>query len=206
MTVAERERGRAPGGTRDTEAFPARLLQATIDSLEAGERRVILDLGGAQPGSLDLLSGFRCRYCIGDVLDDLMRLDARQEPVSLDAVIDELLPASVFGNADLVLCWQLLDYLETPVLEALGRRLRHLLASGGLIHAITEYSASDMPDPMHPLFLDRDGAVRYASVRSGSRRPAPRHAPAELQKRLGGLQMERAVLLGNGMQEYLFRL
>lgn len=206
MTVAERGLGRGVAGDSDPVEFPARLLRATIDCLEAGERRVIVDLGGAQPGSLDLLSGFRCRYCIGDALDSLMRLDPEQEPAALDAALAELLPTEVFGDADLVLCWQLLDYLQSPVLEALGRRLRLLLAPTGQIHAITEYSASTMPEPMHPLFLDRDGRVRRATAHSGQRRAAPRHAPAELQKRLGGLQMERAVLLSNGMQEYLFRL
>ena len=205
MTVAERERSRA-GGSQSSGDFPARLLQSTVDCLEAGERRVILDLGPAHPGTLDLLSGSRCRYCIGDALEALTRLDPEREPGELDTALAQLLPVEVFANADLVLSWQLFDYLERPVLEAFGRHLPNLLAPGGHLHAITEYSAGTMPDPMHGLFLDRDGTVRRIGTHAGQRRTAPRHAPAELQRRLGGLQMERAVLLGNGMQEYLFRL
>lgn len=205
MTVAQRRQAESLAAGAAV-PFPARLLQPTIERLEQGERQVLLDLGRAQPGTLDFLSGFRCRLGIADVLEAIGELDPEQSAAALDRAFLRLLPEDTFGGADLILCWQLLDYIEYPVLEALGRRLCALLATGGRIHALTEYSASTMPDPMNPLFLDRDGAVRRAGVHAGGSRAAPRHAPAELQKRLGGLQIDRAVLLGNGMQEYLFSL
>ena len=35
---------------------------------------------------------------------------------------------------------------------------------------------------------------------------APRYSPADLGENVGGFTLDRARLLGNGMQEFLFRL
>lgn len=91
---------------------------------------MLLDLGRAQPGTLGFLSGFRCRLGIADVLQAIAELDPEQSAAALDRAFLRLLPEDTFGGADLILCWQLLDYIEHPVLEALGRRLRALLGNG----------------------------------------------------------------------------
>ena len=190
------------------EALNAPLFRLLVDRLEAGGRHVVLDLGAASTPMLDLLGRFRCRVQIVDLASEggIERLNAAEPGDALNATAESLLPTHRSdGEAfDIVLCWDLPNYLTPPSLSALMSGIVARASPAVLAHALIAYSERLMPDrPSHYLptedsrLVDRGGAVAKIE--------APRYSPEDLGRIMGGFTIERARLLSNGMQEMLFR-
>ena len=183
------------------------LFRSLVERMEDGGRWVILDLGPARPESIDLFGRFRCRLEIADLGADLQALvppeDAGQE--TLRQQMEDALPPRSPEPVDIVLCWDLLNYLQPAVLPALSSRLAARGLPGTLVHALVAYR-----DPMMPAlpggFCPVDGEHLIRRNTAPDERPAPRYSPEELGNAFRDFSIERAVLLGNGMQEFLFRL
>jgi predicted TPR repeat methyltransferase len=109
-----------PGESVNAEPLNAPLFRSLMERLEEGERAVILDLGPAQPATVSLFSNFRCRLEIADIAEGLSSLDEEDEtPEALRNKAESLLPERRDEPTDLVLCWDLLNYLNPPALKAL---------------------------------------------------------------------------------------
>ena len=193
-----------PGATGPVRAP---LFRSLVERMEDGGRWVILDLGPARPESIDLFGRFRCRLEIADLADDLDALvpaeDAGEE--LLRERMEEALPPRNPEPVDIVLCWDLLNYLQPAALPALSSRLAARGLPGTLVHALVAYR-----DPLMPTqpggFCPVDGGHLERRNTAADERPAPRYSPEDLANAFREFSIERAVLLGNGMQEFLFRL
>lgn len=187
---------------RDSVRAP--LFALALEPFEDERRRVVLDLGRARSGTIELFSGFRCRLDIADLPARLADLPDPDEAAEVSRWLDELLPPAGGERVDLVLCWNLLNYLSPPLIEALGTRLAERAAPGARLHALIEYSAKQMP--ARPLSFAPEGEEIGADPPEGADTiTAPRYTPKALEKRLPGFSSERTMLLGNGMQEFLYR-
>lgn len=186
-------------------AVRAPLFRSLIERMEQGGRWVILDLGPAQPETIALLGAFRCRLEIADLAGDLEALAPDEEtgPATIRERLESALPPRTPEATDLVLCWDILNYLQPPTLAALSSRLAARALPGTLIHALIAYR-----DPLMPTlpagFFPADGG-HLARRNAPDERPAPRYSPEDLGRAFAEFSIERAVLLGNGMQEFLFR-
>ena len=166
-------------------------------------RHVVLDLGPARPETVALFGRFRCRLEIADFAEDLDGINGLEEPDELDDRLHTLLPPQHAEAADLVLCWDLLNYLERPALKALMHALQERLAPGARLHALIVYASDRMP--AHPArIVPCDGGLEHDVSGDPAARPAPRYTPDELARLASGFAVERAMLLRNGMQEFLF--
>lgn len=190
-------------------ALKVPLFRLLVERLEAGGRHVILDLGPASTEVLSLLGRFRCRVEIADVAadDGLASLNTDEEDADLAARAESLLPGPPAGDDafDLVLCWDIPNYLRPPALAALMNAIVARCRPGALAHTLIVYSERSMPArpgryiPTEDLFLVSRGAA-------GSEIAAPRYSPDDLRRTMGGFGIDRAMLLANGMQEFLLRL
>jgi len=195
------ERNKAP----DTAPLNAPLFHTLLERLDDGQRAIVLDLGPARTETLALFGQYRCRMEIADVPAGLDELLADQEPDELDARIETLLPAPRKDPVDLVLCWDVLNYFERPALKTLMRAIAARGQPGTLIHALIVYAASEMPArPNRYAAVDEQHLV--ATPVTGQIRPSPRYTPEDLALCMPDFKMVRAMLLRNGMQEFLFRL
>lgn len=190
------------------EPIRAPLFSMAVEAFEDGRRHVVLDLGRARAGTVDLFGRYRCRLDVIDLPAQLQRLPdihADDGPRAVEHWLDALLPPAGGETVDLVLCWNLLNYLPAAVIEALGKRLAERASAGARLHALIEYQATRMPAV--PLSFAPHGLELFADPPAGdpSEVPAPRYSPKELEKRLPGFASERTMLLGNGMQEFLYR-
>lgn len=179
-----------------------------VEAFEDDRRHVVLDLGRARAGTVELFSNYRCRLDVVDLpshLADLPDLDDEDGPAAVERWLDGLLPPMRGETVDLMLCWNLLNYLPPGVIEALGRRLAGRASEHARLHALIEYRATGMsavPASFAPAGLE---LVADPAEGDPAAIPAPRYSPKELEKRLPGLRSEKTMLLGNGMQEYLYR-
>lgn len=184
------------------------LFTMAVEAFEDDRRHVVLDLGRAREGTVALFSAYRCRLDVVDLPSQLAMLPGLEQedaPEAVERWLDGLLPPTRGESVDLVLCWNLLNYLPAGVIEALGRRLAERASPRARLHALIEYQAKQMP--ALPASFAPAGFELVADPANGDEAtiPAPRYSPKELEKRLPGFGSEKTMLLGNGMQEYLYR-
>jgi hypothetical protein len=190
-------------------ALKAPLFRLLVERLEAGGRHVILDLGGASTQTLSLLGRFRCRVDITDLASDggIERLNAEEPGDALVAAAQSLLPKQRAKDDafDLVLCWDLPNYLKPPAMSALMAAIAARARPDALAHALIVYSERSMP--ARPGRFVPDEELKLVNrVGPVGEIKAPRYSPEDLKRNMGRFVIDRAMLLANGMQEFLFRL
>lgn len=182
----------------------APLFHRLVDALSEDRRSVVLDLGPVRSETVALLTPYRCRLDIADVADGLKALDQEPDPVLLRQRAEALLPPSSGEPVDIVLCWDLLNYLQRPALTALMTAIAARMGPGAFAHLLIVYSGTTMPAQPSRFAPLPDGRL-VETVTTADRQNAPRYSPEDLGKCLRGLRSESASLLRNGMQEFLFR-
>lgn len=189
---------------KDGQTLRVPLFESVMTGFDDDRRHVVIDCGPARSGLLELLAGLRCRIDVLDLPVQLNRLASLDADSDFEAWFAQWLPAADDEPADLILCWNLLDYLEPAQIAALMTVLIERLRPGGRIHALVEYSSPKMAAAPGGMAPAGKTALTLESVAERSR-PAPRHSRGALEKLMPGLKTERGMLLSNGMQEYLFR-
>lgn len=165
----------------------------------------MLDLGPARTETLALFGQFRARLDIVDLAEGLDQLDAVDEPDALRELAERLLPPHHGDGAHVVLCWDLLNYLKRPALSAVMTAVAERARRGAFAHALIAYSSSRM-SARPGIFVPVDGQRLMNVAPPQPERDAPRYSPEDLANCMHGYTVERARLLRNGMQEFLFRL
>jgi hypothetical protein len=184
----------------------APLFASLIERLQASDERcIVLDLGAARTETLALFGQLRARLDIVDLGESLDQFNGVEEPEMLRERAERLLPPRRAEAAHVVLCWDLLNYLERPALAAVMTAVADRARRGAFAHALIAYSSSRMPlAPGCYVPLDAQRLVNVAPSRA--ERDSPRYSPEDLANCMHGYTVERARLLRNGMQEFLFRL
>lgn len=184
-----------------------------MEVLRAGGRQVILDLGPAQTATVRLFNRYNCRLDIADLATALDVLNSLEEPGLLQEQAEILLPTHGGKATDIVLCWDLLNYLQRPALTAVMSRVAARSRMGTLVHALIVYSSKRMPtQPGIYMPCDNPGGdnenIDHLAIMSTTSEEcnAPQYTPDNLMRCMQGYQIERAVLLSTGMQEFLFRI
>jgi hypothetical protein len=188
--------------------FHAPLFRDLVTGLNSDERHVVLDLGTASTAMLALLGQSRCRVEVADLahFGGVDLLNSTEPGPVLAAVGETLLPKRHSDDViDLVFCWDLPNYLTLNALSALMLTIGHRARPGALAHVLISYADRDMKEHPGRFVPNPDGDLIDQSA-AGKTIAAPRYSPEDLSKNMGQFVIERARLLGNGMQEFLFRL
>ena len=189
-------------------AFHAPLFHELMDGLGEDERHVVLDLGQASTATLTLLG--RSRSCV-EIVDlahfgGVDALNTAESGHELAETADELVPQPPPNEAfDIVLCWDLPNYLSldalTALMDAIGRRAR----PRALAHALIHYAEREMQARPGRFVPTEDSKLVDQSV-LGATVEAPLYSPEALGKSIRYFAIDRVRLLNNGMQEFLFQL
>ena len=168
----------------------------------------MLDFGTASTDMLALLGQSRTRAEIVDLahFGAIERLNTTELGPELAAVANSLLPSRRPDDAiDLVFCWDFLNYLNLDALCTLMGAIGHRARPGAFVHALIYYAERDMPE--HPGRYVPTATGELVNLgEPGPKVPAPRYSPEELGRGMRPFVIDRARLLGNGMQEFLFQL
>jgi len=199
------ERGAVARNTLATEPLNAPLFHALMQRLEAGGRWVVLDLGAARADTIRTFSQFRCRLDIIDLADSLDGLHRETDPRRLRQAVEIVLLPRGREATDIVLCWDLINYLKPPVLTAVMECIAARCKRGALAHGLVYYSSPRMPE-RPGCFVPATDHRLVNRVVPAAERSAPRYSPEDLARCMPRYTVERGRLLRNGMQEFLFRL
>jgi hypothetical protein len=192
-----------PPASADAGGVNAPLFRRLLEQQSAERRAVVLDLGPARTETVALFSQFRCRLEFADLGDSYEQLNAEAGPPPRE-LIESLLPRRRQEPADIVLCWDLLNYLQQPALKACMARVAARSRPGTLVHALIAYSAPRMPARPDRYAPTADGQLLIRHT-TGTECAAPRYTPEDLRHCLPDYRVESAMLLKNGMQEFLLR-
>jgi hypothetical protein len=182
----------------------APLFRRLVESLSVERRSVVLDLGPVRSETVALLTPYRCRLDIADLAEGLEALNQEPDPALMRERVEALLPPPRQEPVDILLCWDLLNYLQRPAIIALMTSLSGRMRPGAFAHLLIVYSGTSMPARPSRFAPLPDGRL-VETPTTDARRNAPRYSPEDLGKCLRGLRSESATLLRNGMQEFLFR-
>lgn len=161
-----------------------------VELAEEGSARgfSVLDLGPAMKANLDFFLGRGARVTVAD----FHRSGARCDFVGAD-------PESRF---DLVLAWDVLNYLDPEALARLMDRLGAHFRPGTTLHAFIATGREISAAPSRCRIQDPETLV--LEVSEGPRIPSPRYLEQELLRRMLGWTVEHRVQLRIGMLEYVF--
>ena len=191
------------------QALKAPLFRLLVDDLDSAGRHVVLDLGAASTPMLSLLARSGCRVEIADLASHggVERLNAETPAEELAEIAASLLPVhrDDADAVDIVLCWDLPNYLTPAGLSALMRAIAVRSHPGTLAHALIVYSERSMPERPGRFVPAEDSSLVNRGA-STAEIKAPRYSPEDLGRIMGRFCVDRARLLANGMQEFLFRL
>ncbi len=161
----------------------------------------VLDLGPALQTNLEYYATIGKRVRIvpllrNDGLDGLRALDEE----AFTAMLDRLLPTEN-AEFDLILMWDLLNYLVDDQPSLLARHLAAVSHPGAKIHVMI-ITAETMPaEPARYEILDA-GRLDYRST-TDRRTAAPDPPPAKVERWLKPFRVERSFLLRHGVREFI---
>ena len=205
---ARRVSNGAPAAAKQSstpEGLSAPLYHSLIQRLQSGGRWVVLDLGAVRSATIREFGRFRCRLEFVELADGLDALNGEIDPRRIRQLADALLPVRRGEATDVVLCWDLINYLNQPALTAVMECIALRCKRGALAHGLVYYSAKSMPE-RPSTFVPVDDQRILQHVAPGRERPAPRYSPEDLARCMPRYTVERGRLLRNGMQEFLFKL
>jgi hypothetical protein len=161
----------------------------------------VLDLGSAVGSNVEFLSQFGCKLFIEDLYSALSSRPPGEGDVAGPGFFAEFLSIPPETRFDVVLAWDLFDYLQRKELATFAEQLRSFTHRGALIFALISYHKTIPAQPYR--FRIHDEQHLIYERRTAAERPSPRLAPAEVTNLLKGFRVDRSFLLKHGIQEYL---
>ena len=148
------------------------------------------------------LAGAGCKVFVDDLASAITGLGGTGREGVRDDHIAALLGGSRSESVDLVLAWNLFNYLPILTISVLATRLRECCTAGALIHFLL-YNTQWMPGEPGRFRIAAGGMLEF-DADSAMTVKSPRHSPRAMQESMPGFDIHRLFLLGSGNQECLF--
>ncbi len=176
-------------------------LAALLDEIR-GRKVTVLDLGSAVGSNVDYLSRLGCKLYIEDLYSALSnRVSSGEDDLMGPEFFAEFLPVPEDTRFDVILAWDLFNYLRRKELASFGEQLGRYTEAGALIFALVSYHKQIPAQPYR--FRIQDDQHLVYDRRTAAERPSPRFVPYEVTGLLKGFRVDRSFLLQHGIQEYL---
>jgi hypothetical protein len=175
-----------------------------LDPVRGDRSYSILDLGPALEANVRFWSQFSCRLHIHDFYRSYREWKAAVVPdeESERAAFSALLPFSDETVFDIILAWDLFNYLDLRELEALVQRLSRWCRPGTRLFALISSLPNISMSPTKFRILSR-GQMIY-EIPTQDTRPCPRHQPGDIARVMARFTIISSFLLHHGIQEYVF--
>ena len=163
----------------------------------------VLDFGAASSAKVAYFSDRKCRIEFVDLLSELepCLLEDATAPEAFIAKLETLLVSERPHSLDLVLFWDVLNYLPEFAVAALQQCLQPQLHSDSRAHCFGVRHA-DTPIPWSEHAFEPGDQI-LSRAKSSTPWTATPHTPSALNRALTGLEVDRAILLQEGRLELL---
>jgi SAM-dependent methyltransferase len=196
-----KEAGRSQAPEAEPEVHRSLALAALFDTIRR-RKLTVLDLGSTVGANVEFLSKYGCKLFLEDLYAALStRVPTGGEEHANPQFFADFLGIPEDTRFDVILAWDLFNYLHRKELAAFSEQLRRYTESGALLFALISYHKTIPAQPYR--FRIQDEQHLIYDRRTAAERPSPRLAPAEVTNLLKGFRVDRSFLLKHGIQEYL---
>ena len=186
----------------EPEASSSLALKVLYDQLRHQRKYHVLDLGPALGANVDFFSQFSCKVYIEDFYRTLSSFDyLSEDELSYQAVFEYLLPYEKNTRFDIILGWDLFNYLERDELQSLILHLGHFCHKGTLLFALISTSQYLPEKPTTFQIVNHDRLLYQTN--STVLRECPKYQQTDLNQLLPNFRVSNSFLLRNGFKEYL---
>ena len=161
----------------------------------------ILELGMPLGMNIDYFSNYSCRLFIENLYTCVNRVPISKIPSQLVSIEYGIFDPE--QKLDLILWWDLFDYLKSSQIMSVVDLFRPYTRRGTLLYVLTSDTRmiSDQPQCYR---LTTENYIE-PELPTLQQRDNPRHRPAVLQEWLGSFNLYRSFMLSNGRLEHLFQ-
>lgn len=201
-TKETQEKANPPEG--QTSVHPSLAFNVLYHQLRTDRKFHVLDLGSACKQNIEFFGQFSCKIYIEDLYNTLASFDylAPEDGFSYDRIFDYLLPFTDNTRFDLILAWDLFNYLDRDQFHHLVRHLHRFSRRGTVIFSLIS-TLKHLPEKPNQFRILDSEKLLYES-RSSVLRTCPRYQQTDLDQIMKGFRTCNSFLLRNGFKEYLF--
>jgi hypothetical protein len=181
-------------------------LQSLCQRLQSASTCDILELGPVRSGNVEFWSRFNPSIFIADLRSSLpLPVSHWEDPENSEFVRpdwESLLGLPGGRIYDVILVWDLFNYLELPAVSSLVEYLKPFLRRGAILFTLI-FDQKQMPDQITVYQVADESHLRYCYPGT-EMRACPRHQPRALGLVMSGFTTADSFRLRNGVVEYLF--
>ena len=178
-------------------------LKYVLRRLMEKRRARVLDLGAAIGSNVAFVGRYAPKLYIADLYNTIRSRvgGLPKDHKQLERLLAKELPSAELGPFDLILAWDLMNYLSGEQMVSLGRHLARLCRQDSLVFALITNSKEMPSQPIRFRIVDTD-TLSY-TIDSSLERPSPLLKEPDLKRWLPDFKVETSFLLRNGFQEYV---
>ncbi len=179
-------------------------LQALCQRIEPVGVCDILELGPARTVNVKFWSRYNPSIYVADLRSSL---PLPPPPPSEDSEIvdpdwNRMLGLPAHRTYDVVLAWDLFNYLELPAVASLIKYIKRFCRQGTILFTLI-FDQKQMPEKIALYDIADESHLRYEYMTSGMQ-ACPRHHPHALESVMSRFKATDSFRLRNGVIEYLF--
>jgi hypothetical protein len=179
-------------------------LQALCERLQTVETCEILELGPVRNGNLEFWSRFHPSIYIADLRSSLpLPVVVSEDSDFVEPDWDRLLGLPADRGYDVILAWDLLNYLELPAVTSIIKHLTGFCRPGTVLFTLI-FDQKQMPEEITVYNIMDEAHLQYEYASPGMR-TCPRHQPRALAGVMSRFKTADSFRLRNGVVEYLFQ-
>ncbi len=168
----------------------------------------VLDLGAPASSTVAFFSESACEFYLEDLYRFFIaprkdREDIGDEDNHVAAAIAAALSYDEAARFDLILGWDLFNYMERGAIELLMARIARSCRSGTLLFLTVSTGAMISSAPAR-ITMTNDGRLHHRRAIDDRSIANPRLSPAALESMMRGFRLLHSFLVGDEMQEFLF--
>jgi hypothetical protein len=194
----------APGSGAPTPRIKSgKLFPDLFRNIDPDERLKVLEIGRAQPETVDFFSHYKCRLQFADLYSasELLEGQAKLSEAELAAGFRKALDLPKGAKFDLCLLWDVLQFMTGPAIRALCGTLEMHIHKGTRAHALGVHSVLTACEPAEYAIAGL-GEFKLKESRLPNLEYRP-HPQAQLAELMTIFKVDRAMLMGDGTVEML---
>lgn len=174
------------------------LAELTRDMVKSGDK--VLDLGPLSCGTTQAFLSKNCQCYIEDLIEYLEELSPDDDPKT--ALKNHLLTKPATVKFDVVLCWDILNFLDLDVIEYLFELLSPHLKQGTIVHAM-RYAGGTLPGKPRRFRLLHDFNFEFSEDQSYPQIHCRAHTTMTLLKSMKRFSLFNSLMKREGMHNQL---
>jgi len=185
----------------------SRLLSSVFERIDKDRQITVLDVGPAEPATVEFFSRYRCRLVFADLYSETALTEAASGDISateLDVAFRSCLSYPSGTRFDICLLWDVLSYLPSPAVTAFSRALLPYLSATTAVHCFGTLKAANKMSGQRYSILREDTLL--LRPRADEVFPPYPHSQAALKSLLRQMDISKASLQSNGLLEILLEV